>query len=105
MSTKALRITTVSKSLWSDAWARLVKNKGSVISAVFITVVCVMSLMADLIAPYSFRDQNMERILFGPNAINWLGTDSLGRDLLSRIIYGTRMSIAATFLPSSFRRM
>lgn len=80
-------------SLWSDAYKRLKKNKGAVGSAYVIIALFAISLAAPWITRFTFDEQDMSRILVGPNSINWLGTDSLGRDLLSRIIYGGRISM------------
>lgn len=87
-----------STSLWSDAWKRLKKNKASVYSSYFVIFVCLVALFADVIAPYPFDQQNMNELLKAPNARNLLGTDSLGRDLLSRIIYGARVSMAVAII-------
>lgn len=86
------------KSLWSDAWKRLKKNRASVVSMYFILFVCLIAVLAPWIAPYSFETQNIDRALTSSTAENWLGTDSLGRDMLSRIIYGARMSMAVGIL-------
>lgn len=86
--------TSEGKSLWSDAWKRLKKNRASLISFYFILLVCLIALLAPWIAPYSYETQNIDHILEAPNSTYLLGTDSLGRDMLSRIIYGARMSMA-----------
>lgn len=90
------------KSLWTDAWRRLRKNRGAVISLYFIIFICLVAAAAPWIAPYSFAEQHIDRALLPPNSINWLGTDSLGRDLFSRIIYGARMSMAVGILTAVF---
>lgn len=82
------------QSLWQDGWRRLKKNKVAVVSAYFILFVCLLGLLAEFIAPYAFYEQYMDRVLVSPSLQHWLGTDSLGRDMLSRIIYGARMSMA-----------
>jgi oligopeptide transport system permease protein len=82
-----------SNSLWSDAWKRLKKNRGAVLSAWFVAIVCLISFLAPWVAPYSFEAQDMSRVLVPPDMHNLLGTDSLGRDLLSRLIYGARVSM------------
>lgn len=87
-----------SSSLWNDSWKRLKKNKSAVVSAWYIIFICLVSVFAVQIAPYSFETQNVDRALLGPNSINFLGTDSLGRDLFSRIIYGARISMAVAIL-------
>lgn len=91
-----------SKSLWSDAWKRLKKNKAAYISLWVIALVCLIAIFAPWIAPYSFETQDIDRMLLGPNAQNWLGTDSLGRDMLSRIIYGARMSMSVGIFTAIF---
>lgn len=83
-----------SNSLWHDGVRRLKKNKGAVISLYFIGFVCLVALMAPVISPFSFDEQFMDRVLEGPSTTHLMGTDSLGRDLLSRVIYGARISMA-----------
>lgn len=90
------------KSLWSDAWKRLKKNRGALLSLYFILFVCLVACLASFIAPFSFETQDIDRALMPPNPINWLGTDSLGRDMLSRIIYGARMSMAVGIFTAVF---
>lgn len=81
-------------SLWNDSFKRLKKNKGAMVSLWFIIFICLVALFAKYIAPYSFDAQNMDAIYQEPGSKYWLGTDGLGRDLLSRTIYGARMSMA-----------
>jgi oligopeptide transport system permease protein len=90
------------KSLWSDGWKRLKKNRGAYWSMWFIVFVCLVAVFAPWIAPYSFDIQNIDRALMPPDSTNWLGTDSLGRDMLSRIIYGARMSMAVGIFTAIF---
>lgn len=85
---------TKSRSLWSDAFVRLKKNKGAVFSGYFILFVMVVALLAPVISPFPFDEQNISKLLAAPDKVNLLGTDSLGRDMLSRIIFGARMSMA-----------
>lgn len=95
---KSVTLSKPSKSLWSDALDRLKKNKGSMYSAYFVVFITFVALFAKWLAPYSFEEQNMDYILSNPSAKYWLGTDSLGRDLFSRVIYGSRMSMAVGIL-------
>ena len=90
------------KSLWSDGWKRLRRNRAAFWSLYFIAFVCLVAVLAPWIAPYSFETQNIDRALMGPNSLNWLGTDSLGRDMFSRIIYGSRMSMAVGIFTAVF---
>jgi oligopeptide transport system permease protein len=82
------------KSLQREALERLLKNKVAVVSAVLIALICLIGLLAPWIAPYPFDEQFLDRVLAPPSSQHWLGTDSLGRDMLSRLIYGARISMA-----------
>lgn len=62
--------------------------------AFFIFLVCLIAIFAPWLAPYSFDEQHIDNILQSPDSRFLFGTDRLGRDLLSRIIYGARMSMA-----------
>ena len=90
--------TGSSKSLWRESYGRLKKNRLSILSAYFILFVIFTAVFAEWISPFSFDEQHMDAITQKPNGTYWLGTDSLGRDLLSRIIYGGRMSMAVAIL-------
>lgn len=83
-----------SQSLWADGWKRFKKHKVAVWSGYFICILCLIAMFASVLAPYSFEEQYMDRVLQTPTTQHWLGTDSLGRDMLSRLIYGARMSMA-----------
>lgn len=90
------------KSLWSDGWKRLKKNRAAYWSLWLIVLICLMAIFAPYLAPFSYETQDIGRALMGPNAINLLGTDSLGRDMLSRIIYGARMSMSVGIFTAIF---
>lgn len=84
----------------SDAMKRLKKNKGAMISGAFIAFVLLVAVFAPLLAPYSFEEQNISKLLKAPDSENLLGTDHLGRDLFSRIIYGARVSMTVGIVSS-----
>ncbi len=81
-------------NLWADAWRRLKKHRLAVISFYFIIFVTFVAIFAPQLSTYPFDEQNMDRILEGPSSAHILGTDDLGRDLYSRLVYGARMSMA-----------
>jgi peptide/nickel transport system permease protein len=79
-------------------WRRFVRSKGAVFGLGVFLAVVVMALFADVIAPYNPLEQNYARIMEGPSADHWFGTDSFGRDMLSRIIYGARIALVVGIL-------
>ena len=85
---------TEGKSLTQQAWEQLRKNRVALIAGGLIFVLCVIAVLAPWISPYPFDEQFLDRVLAAPNTEFWLGTDSLGRDMLSRLIYGARVSMA-----------
>jgi peptide/nickel transport system permease protein len=60
---------------------------------VIIALLCFLAIFAPVLAPYSPYDQDLYRVLAPPSAVHWFGTDNLGRDLFSRILYGARVSL------------
>src|SRR3989338_2565483 len=87
-------MTQPGTSLWQDAWKRLSKNKPAMVSLGFIVFIILVAVLADVLSPYSYETQNTVERLMTPNSKYWMGSDQLGRDLLSRVIYGSRISIA-----------
>lgn len=81
-------------SLWRDALRRLYKNKPATISALLLGLMVLGALMTPLIAPYDYEVQNLDLGATPPSAAHWLGTDIFGRDLLTQILYGGRISLA-----------
>jgi peptide/nickel transport system permease protein len=86
-----------SGGLWSDAWRRLRHNPGAVLGFILVGTFVLMALFAPLIAPEDPRFQDLSRLggscCPGPSADHWFGVDALGRDELSRILYGARYSL------------
>jgi peptide/nickel transport system permease protein len=78
-----------------ELWRRFRRNKLAVTGGVIVLVVVVVALLAPLLAPFDPRAQNYAIALKPPNAAHWFGTDDLGRDVLSRILFGARNSLAA----------
>ncbi len=78
------------RTLWQDARRRMLQNRLSVLGLVILAVFTVAAVIGPYIAPYDFLAQDMSRQLQGPSLQNWLGTDALGRDIFSRLLYGAR---------------
>ncbi|TAK36042.1 MAG: ABC transporter permease [Chloroflexota bacterium] len=87
-----------SSNLWRDAWRRLIKNRAALVGLGLILVLALVAIAGDRIAPYSPTKQNYGLVFQGPSWSHWLGTDQLGRDLLSRMIHGTRVSLTVGVL-------
>jgi peptide/nickel transport system permease protein len=90
-----------STSLYNDAWKRLKKNKAAIISLIIIIVLTFVAIFADFISPYSPEEQDIANKLQKPSSEHLLGTDHLGRDILSRIIYGSRVSLSVGIVAES----
>lgn len=82
------------RGLWYDTWKRIKKNKAALLGLIMVSIFILVAIFAPLLAPYDPNEINLAAILKEPSAEYWLGTDYYGRDLLSRIIYGSRISIS-----------
>jgi ABC-type dipeptide/oligopeptide/nickel transport system permease subunit len=83
---------------YARLWRRFCRHKGAVFGLAVFMAIVFMALCADLISPYNPLEQNYARAMEGPSADHWLGTDSFGRDLLSRIIHGARIALIVGIL-------
>jgi peptide/nickel transport system permease protein len=79
-----------------DIWRQLRRNKGAIIGLILIIVIILVARLSPLLLDYD-KDvigQNIKQRLKPPSSAHWFGTDELGRDILSRVIYGARYSLA-----------
>jgi len=81
-------------NLWKDAFRRLLKNKMAVLGGIIVIVLLILAIFAPYIAPYHYADSSLKDNFAKPGSKFLLGADFMGRDLLSRIIYGTRISLS-----------
>jgi oligopeptide transport system permease protein len=113
-STTEKQLAVKGKSLWQEALGRLVRNRAAMTGGIIIILMILTAIFADIIAPFAFDKQS----LLNANAVpTWvtnvfpqlkaygvindqypIGADKLGRDLFSRIVYGTRVSLAVAFI-------
>jgi oligopeptide transport system permease protein len=94
------------RSLWSDARRRLIRNRAAVASLIVLVLIGLMALFAPYISQYSYDYQDYSVVSCSPDwwpdksvscnagGTHWFGTDSVGRDLFVRVLYGARVSIA-----------
>lgn len=97
-ATTATAIEERGVSLWQDAWRRLQKNRLALLGLGVLTAMTLAALLTPWIAPYSYEAQNLALGAAPPSVQHWLGTDTLGRDLLTRILYGSRISLMVGFV-------
>lgn len=84
-------------SPWREAFWQLKKNKLAVFGAFIIIFFVLVAIIAPFIAPYGYDELHAGERLTGPSAQNWFGTDDLGRDIFTRIVYGARISLFVGF--------
>src|SRR2546425_5460152 len=90
----AFRETPIrSSTLWRDGARRLLRNRLAVAGGSVVVLLCLIAIFADLLAPLPYTKTNFGRLNEAPSRDYPLGTDQLGRDLLSRMIYGARVSM------------
>jgi oligopeptide transport system permease protein len=99
---KALNVQ--GRSLWVDAWRRLIRNRAAVVSMVVLAVIALMAVFAPLLSQYAYNAQDYGLISCAPNwwtdagvcnagGTHWFGTDNIGRDLFVRVLTGARVSL------------
>ena len=88
-------------SLFRDALIRLTTNKLSLFSLIYILLLVVVAIITPFIAPYDYAFQDLALGASAPSSDHLLGTDTLGRDLLTRMMYGSRISLMVGFLATS----
>lgn len=81
-------------TLWGDAWIRLRRNKLAITGGVIIIIIALMTIIYPFFSRYDFASQDLNSILEGPSAEHWMGTDELGRDVFTRLVYGAQTSLA-----------
>ena len=81
---------------WLLLWDRLRRKRLAMVSLAIVLVIYGAGITAPLVAPYSYTEQNLERGLEGPSADHWFGTDRLGRDMFSRVLYSARTTLIVT---------
>ncbi len=90
-------LSTKKRTMWSDAIRSFSKNKLAIIGLIIVVIFILMAIFADVIAPAPYYRSVLTETLDFPTARHWMGTDAIGRDLLSRIIYGARTSLVVGF--------
>lgn len=82
----------------AETWSRLKKNRVAFTSFWLLVVFLLIAVFADVIAPYSYSEQNLMNIFQAPSREHLFGTDQYGRDIFSRVLYGSRISLSVGFI-------
>ena len=77
----------------ADVFLRLARHKGALLGFVFLSVLLLATSLARWILPFDPLTQDFTATLQGPSAVHWFGTDELGRDILTRVVFGARTSL------------
>lgn len=96
----AADISRPSINYWQDAWRRLRQNKLAMLGMYTIIFIILLAVFGPMLSPHTYSDQFLDKQCLGPSAEHWFGTDSLGRDLFVRVLYGARISLAVGFVAS-----
>ena len=83
-----------STTYWQDAWQRLKKNKLAMAGLYILALIVAIAVIGPWLSPFSYSDQDLSQTNQPPSAGHWFGTDNLGRDLFTRVLYGARVSLA-----------
>lgn len=79
---------------------RLAKNKMAMVACIVLAILILLAIFAPVVAPYGYEEMDVQNMKVGPCASHWFGTDELGRDILTRLLYGGRYSLSLGFLAS-----
>jgi ABC-type dipeptide/oligopeptide/nickel transport system permease subunit len=86
------------RNLWWDAARRFARNRLSMVALVIVLIIFLMALLANVLAPEGYDDQDFDQTWQFPSWEHPMGTDPFGRDVLIRIMYGARISLAVGFI-------
>ncbi len=91
-------VKEVKSGPWRDGIRSFMRNKTAVVGFAIVVFFIILALLAPLISPYDYKAQVLSERLQAPSATHWFGTDDLGRDILTRTLYGARISLWVGFI-------
>lgn len=91
-------VKEVKSGPWRDGIRSFMRNKTAVVGFAIVVFFIILALLAPLISPYDYKAQVLSERLQAPSATHWFGTDDLGRDILTRTLYGARISLWVGFV-------
>ncbi|SDM90158.1 oligopeptide transport system permease protein [Paenibacillus sp. yr247] len=87
------RIVRPSLNYWQDAWRRLKKNRLAMAGLIILVTLIVLAIIVPFVSSYDYQTQNLKIKNIAPNGEHWFGTDDFGRDVWTRVWWGTRISL------------
>ena len=93
-------IARPSTGYWQDSWRRLKKNKAAMIGLWMILIITLLAIFGPFFTAHTYSDQRLELANQPPNDSYWFGSDNLGRDLFTRVLYGARISLSIGIIAS-----
>jgi peptide/nickel transport system permease protein len=91
-------MVAASRPLRVDVWRRFKENRLALFGLAFVLLLVLMAVFADVIAPYGFAERTRGAYRQPPSSNHWFGTDTVGRDVFSRVVYGARVSLRIALL-------
>ena len=88
---------------WRRAWRRLRRRRGALVGLAVVLLFVAVAVLAPWLSPYDPIETSWSAIRKAPSAAHWFGTDDIGRDVLSRVVWGTRASLLAGVVSVSSR--
>src|SRR4051812_6416383 len=98
VASRAIVPESQTRGPWRTAWHELTRSRLTVFGLVLLALLLATALFADVLAPYPYTLQEVTNARKGPSPAHWLGTDELGRDMLSRVMYGARVSLSVAIV-------
>lgn len=96
-----LSIVRPSISYWRDAWRRLRRNPVAMTGLVLVVLITLIAIFAPWLTPYDYFTQDLSSANERPTADHWFGMDALGRDVLTRVLYGSRISMTVAYVSAA----
>jgi peptide/nickel transport system permease protein len=90
------------RSLWGNVWVRLRRNRPAMVGLLIVILMYLTAIFAPLIAPYEFDEIDLENVSAGPSREHPMGTDELGRDVFSRVVWAARSAAFVSIAVTSF---
>ncbi len=96
------KITRPTIGYWADVFRRLKQNKLAMTGLILIIAMIIIAIFGPMVSGFDYRTQDLVNKNLTPNSTHWFGTDTLGRDLFTRVCYGTRYSLLIGILAAAF---